>query len=60
MFFVKDMHTATSCIDDIKDWTGLSFKQLIRTADDREVWKTCVQGTSFCPPYDPQVMGHIL
>ena len=31
---------AEACIDNIKEWTGLSFNQLIRTAEDKEVRKT--------------------
>jgi len=42
----------------MKEFTGLSFNQLIRTAEDREVWKTCVSTSIILSPNDPQTMGH--
>ena len=29
-------------LDNIRDWTGLKFYQLIRTAEDRELGRSCV------------------
>ena len=29
-------------LDNIKDWTGLNFHQLIRTAENRKLWSSCV------------------
>ena len=41
---------AKSWISNTKDLTGLSFNQLIRTAEDREVCKPACQDASFCRP----------
>ena len=42
--------SAKSWINNTKDLTGLSFNQLIRTADDREVCKPVCQDPPFCCP----------
>ena len=31
-----------TCLDNIKDRTGLNFNQLIRTVENRELWSSCV------------------
>ena len=49
---------AKSWIDNINEWTGLSFIQLIRTAEEREAWKTCmVRSIILSPPMALKLWG---
>ena len=47
-------------LDNIKDWTGLNFYQLIRTAENRQFWSSCVSSAIKISPQRPQsyIMGH--
>ena len=49
---------ARTWINNIKDWTGLGWQQLIRTAEDRELWKTCVLRAISLSPNGLTAIGH--
>ena len=44
-------------LDNIRDWTGLKFYQLIRTAEDRELWRSCVSRAIDMSPQRPPSYG---
>ena len=44
-------------LDNIRDWTGLKFYQLIRTAEDRELWRSCVSRAIDMSPQRPSSYG---
>ena len=44
-------------LDNIKDWTGLNFHQLIRTAENREIWSSCVSNAIKMSPQWPPSYG---
>ena len=44
-------------LDNIKDWIGLNFHQLIRTAENRELWSSCVSSVIKMLPKRPLMYG---
>ena len=47
-------------LDNNKDWNGLNFHQLIRTAENRELRSSCVSSAIKMSPHGLQAMGHRL
>ena len=45
-------------LDNNKDWNGLNFHQLIRTAENRELWSSCVPSAIKMSSHGLQAMGH--
>ena len=41
---------ARTWLNNIKDWTGLNFQQLIRKAEDRQLWRSCVSSAISMSP----------
>ena len=44
-------------LNNISNWTGLGFQQLIRTAEDRELWRICVSRAISMSPQRPPSYG---
>ena len=43
--------------DNIKEWTGMGFRDSLRAAEDREGWKGIVATLSVVPRRSPKVKG---
>ena len=41
------------CLDDIRDWTGLSLAESLRSAEDRDLWHVIVKRLAVVPQRPP-------